>query len=612
MIQAYFFVNFFEIMRAILCYMWYNSLEVIVMYVAINGINNNKSVYIMQSYRKENGQTSSRVYRKLGRLDELLARFSGSHEQMMAWAKQEAAKDTAIHNSRTEMISVSFSQTSCIPKDEERCFHVGYLFLQQLCTELRLDNICRKIRDRHKFSYDFHAILTDLVYARILSPSSKLSSYSYCCSLLEPPRYTLQNLYRALSVMAEESAFIQEELYRNSNFIHPRNRRVLYYDCTNYYFEIEEEDSLRRYGKSKEHRPNPIVTMGLFMDADGIPLAFDVFPGNQNEQTTLKPLETTIIRDFGCSEFIFCSDAGLGSKGNRRFNSFGNRAYVITQSLKKMKKEDRDIALNPTQYRIPGSDRMIDLRTLDETDDKVFNTIYYKEVPVVTGGMDETVIVTYSPKYKAYQQKIRNRQIERAEKIIASPEKKRKGKNQNDPARFIQKTSVTEDGEIAAKSIYCLNEDRIAEEAQYDGFYAVITNLEGSISEVLNINRQRWEIEENFRIMKSEFEARPVYARREDRIKAHFLTCHISLLVYRLLEKKLKNSYTCEQILKTIRGMQMTLLPQNSGYTPSYKRTDITDDLHNAFGFRTDYEFISKAAMRSIIKETKIDQKKKS
>lgn len=582
------------------------------MYVAINGINNNKSVYIMQSYRKENGQTSSRVYRKLGRLDELLARFSGSHEQMMAWAKQEAAKDTATHNSKTETVSVPFSQASRIPKDEERCFQVGYLFLQQLCTELRLDSICRKIRGRHKFSYDFQAILTDLVYARILSPSSKLSSYSYCMSLLEPPKYTLQSLYRALSVLAGESTFIQEELYRNSNFIHPRDRRVLYYDCTNYYFEIEEEDSLRRYGKSKEHRPNPIVTMGLFMDADGIPLAFDVFPGNQNEQTTLKPLETTIIRDFGCSEFIFCSDAGLGSKNNRRFNSFGNRAYVITQSLKKMKKEDRDIALNPTQYRAPGSDKMIDLRTLDETDDKVFNTIYYKEVPVVTGSMDETVIVTYSPKYKAYQRKIRNRQVERAEKILASPEKKRKGKSPNDPARFIQKTPVTEDGEVATKNTYCLDEGRIAEEAQYDGFYAVITNLEGDISEILKINRQRWEIEENFQVMKSEFEARPVYVRREDRIRAHFLTCYISLLVYRLLEKKLNSSYTCEQILKTLRGMQVTLLPKNSGYTPSYKRTDITDSLHDAFGFRTDYEFISKADMRGIIKGTKIDQTKKS
>lgn len=599
-------------MRAILCYMWYNTIEVIIMYVAINGVKNNKSVYIMQSYRKENGQTSSRVYRKLGRLDELLARFSGNQEEMIAWAKQEAAKDTSSYNSKTEPVSLSLFQNARIPKDEERSFNVGYLFLQQLCTELRLDNICRKIRGRHKFTYDFHAILTDLIYARILSPSSKLSSYSFCNSLLEPPKYSLQNLYRALSVMAEESGFIQEELYRNSNFVHPRNKRVLYYDCTNYYFEIEQDDDLRRYGKSKEHRPNPIVTMGLFMDADGIPLAFDVFPGNQNEQTTLKPLENTIIRDFGCSEFIFCADAGLGSKSNRFFNSFGNRAYVITQSLKKMKQEDRDIALNPTQYKVLGSDKLIDLRTLDETNETVFNTIYYKEVPVVTGNMDETVIVTYSPKYKDYQQKIRNRQIERAEQMIANQEKKRKGKNQNDPARFIQKTSVTEDGELASKCVYSLDQDRIDEEAMYDGFYAVITNLEGDVGEILRINRQRWEIEENFRIMKSEFEARPVYARREDRIKAHFLTCYISLLVYRLLEKKLHSNYTCEQILKTIRCMQLTLLPQNSGYVPAYKRTDITDDLHTAFGFHTDYEFISKSTMRSIIKETKTDKIKKS
>ncbi len=576
------------------------------MYVAINGTDNNKSVYVMQSYRKENERTSSRVYRKLGRLDELLEQFSGNHEQMMLWAKQEAEKDTATYNSKTEAMTISLSQTAYIPKDEERSFNAGYLFLQQLCTELRLDSICRKISNRHKFTYDFHAILTNLIYARILSPSSKLSSYAYCHSLLEPPKYTLQNLYRALSVMAEESGFIQEELYRNSNFVHPRNTKVLYYDCTNYYFEIEEDDDLRKYGKSKEHRPNPIVTMGLFMDTDGIPLAFDIFPGNQNEQTTLKPLESTIIRDFGCSEFIFCADAGLGSKSSRFLNSFGNRSYIITQSLKKMKQEDRNIALNPTQYKVPGSNRMIDLQTLDETDETVFNTIYYKEAPVVTGNMDETIIVTYSPKYKAYQQKIRAGQIERAEQMITGVEKRRKSKNQNDPARFIQKTSVTEDGEPANKCIYSLNQNRINEEAMYDGFYAVITNLEDNIEEILKINHQRWEIEENFRIMKSEFEARPVYARREDRIKAHFLTCYISLLIYRLLEKKLKNSYTCEQILTTIRSMQLTLLPQNIGYIPSYKRTDITDDLHKTFSFHTDYEFISKSGMRSIIKETKI------
>lgn len=575
------------------------------MYAAINGTGNNKSVYIMQSFRKEDGKTSSRVFRKLGKLDALLAEFNGDKEKMMEWAKAEAIKDTEIHSQKSAMVSVSLSQTAYIPLDEERSFNVGYLFLQKLCSELRVDNICRNIKNRHHYEYDLNAIMTDLIYARILSPGSKLSSYSFCGSLLESPKYELHDVYRALSLLSDESDFIQEEVYRNSNHIHPRNNKILYYDCTNYFFEIEEEDELRRYGKSKEHRPNPIVSMGLFMDADGIPLAFDIFPGSQNEQTTLKPLETKIIRDFGCSEFIFCSDAGLGSKNNRHFNSFGNRSYVITHSIKKMKDEDKEIALNPKQYRKLGSTAFVDLSTLDETDEAVFNTVYYKEIPVVTGDMDEMLIVTYSPKYKAYQRKIRNAQIERARKTIVSPSKQKKCKNQNDPARFIKQTSLTPDGELADNILLDLDTERISEEEKYDGFYAVITNLDDNIEEILKVNRQRWEIEENFRIMKSEFEARPVYVRREDRIRAHFLICYLSLLVYRLLENKLESQYTCEEILETLRKMQMTLLSKNSGYTPSYKRTKLTDMLHAKFGFHTDYEYISKSSMRSIIKKSK-------
>lgn len=575
------------------------------MYIAVTGSKNNKDVYIYQSFRKKDGKSSSRIYKKLGKYNALLEQFDGDADKLMAWAKNEAAKETELYNQRNGKVIVEFSQAACIPINETRSFHAGYLFLQELCTELRLDNICRAIKNRHKFKYNLHAILTDLVYARILSPSSKLSSYSFCKTLLEPPKYSLQDVYRALSVIAEESDFIQSELYKNSNFVHPRNQKILYYDCTNYYFEIEEESGSKHYGKSKENRPNPIVTMGLFMDADGIPLAFDIFPGNQNEQTTLKPLEKKIIRDFGCSEFIFCSDAGLGSMGNREFNSMGNRAYVITHSLKKMKKENRDIAMNPTQFRKVGSKKFVDIRELDETNENVFNSIYYKEVPVVTGSMNETLIVTYSPKYKAYQQKIRSRQIERAKKIIDSPGRKRRGKNQNDPNRFVKKTSVTQDGEIAENNVYEIDEEQIAREALYDGFYAVITNLEGDVSEIIKINKQRWEIEENFRIMKTEFEARPVYVRRDDRIKAHFMTCYISLLIYRLLEKKIGEHYTTEQIIETLRSMKLTLLNTANGYVPSYTRTEITDSLHKFFGFRTDYEFIKKSTIRSIIKQTK-------
>lgn len=576
------------------------------MYINITGSANNKDVYIYQSFRKENGKTSSHIYKKLGKMNDLLVQFDNDKDKMMAWARNEAKKETELYNLKNGKVSVDFSQGARIIKNEQRLFNTGYLFLQSLVTELRLDKICRSIKSRHKYQYDLLAVFTDLIYARILHPSSKRESYEYCKTLLEPPKYHLQDVYRALSVIAEESDFIQSELYRNSNFVHPRNKKILYYDCTNFYFEIEQEDELRKYGKSKEHRPNPIVTMGLFMDADGIPLSFGIFPGNQNEQTTLKPLEQKIIRDFNCSEFIFCSDSGLGSHNNRRFNSFSHRAYVITHSLKKMKEEDRKEAMNPTQFRKLGTQKFIDLRTLDETDEEIYNSVYYKEYPLITGDMDETLIVTYSPKYAAYQRKLREGQIERAQKILDSPGKKRKGKNQNDPMRFVKRTTVTKDGEIAEKTVYGLDQEQIEKEAMYDGFYAVVTNLEGDVGDIIRINQQRWEIEENFRIMKDELGSRPAFVRREDRIKAHFMTCYISLIIYRLLEKKIGNRFTCNQIIQTLRAMNMTFLSAASGYIPSYTRTELTDALHQSFGFRTDYEIITKASMRTIIKNTKI------
>ena len=576
------------------------------MYVNITGSPNNKDVYIYQSFRKENGKTSSRIYKKLGKLNELIAQFDNDKDKMMEWAKNEAKKETQLYQQKNGKVSVDFSQGARIMKNEQRLFNTGYLFLQSLISQLRLDKICRSIKSRHKYQYDLLAIFTDLIYARILHPSSKRESYEYCKTLLEPPKYHLQDVYRALSVIAAESDFIQSELYRNSNFVYPRNKKILYYDCTNFYFEIEQEDELRKYGKSKEHRPNPIITMGLFMDADGIPLSFDIFPGNRNEQTTLKPLEQKIIRDFDCSEFIFCSDSGLGSLDNRRFNSFSHRAYVITHSLKKMKEEDRKAAMDPSQFRKIGSRKFIDIRTLDETDEEIYNSVYYKEYPFVTGDMDETLIVTYSPKYAAYQRKIREGQIERAQKILSSPEKKRKGKNPNDPMRFVKRTTITADGEIAEKTVYDLDQEQIEKEAMYDGFYAVVTNLEGDVGEIIRINRQRWEIEENFRIMKDELGSRPAFVRRKDRIKAHFMTCYISLIVYRLLEKTVGGDFTCDQIIRTLRSMKMTLLNSAGGYIPSYTRTELTDALHQTFGFRTDYEIITKTSMRTIIKNTKI------
>lgn len=565
-----------------------------------------ESFYINYAYIDKNGKSTSKIFKKLGTLNELKEKLgTDDRDEVMKWAKEQARIATEQHKAESETVLVPLSPKSLINLNERRSFNCGYLFLQKICSDLRIDNICRNIKGRHKFKYDIQAIITDLVYARILNPSSKKSSYSYCQSLLEMPKYSLDNVYDALQILADESDYIQSDLYRNSNFLHARNKSVLYYDCTNFFFEIEQEDELRKYGKSKEHRPSPIVELGLFMDADGFPLAFDIYPGNQNEQTTLKPLEQKVIRDFECSKFIFCSDSGLGSKSNRQFNDLGDRSYVITQSLKKMKTEDRDIALNPAQYRKLGCDKFINLSELDLNDPDVFNTVYYKEIPVTNGPLEETVIVTFSPKYRDYQRKIREGQIERARKMITSDGKiKKNRKNPNDPSRFIETVHVTSDAEVAENIIATLNTEAIAEEEKYDGFYAVITDIEDDPAQIIAINKRRWQIEECFRIMKTEFRSRPVYVSTEKAIKAHFLTCFIALLVYRILENQLNNKYTVTEIVNTLSEMKLTDIGE-MGYIPSYTRTALTDALHENAGFRTDTQIVKKSKLRSIIKSSK-------
>ena len=566
---------------------------------------NAESFYLNLAYTNEHGKSTSRTYKKLGTLKELSKKLNTDRDGVVAWCNEQCRIETAKYKEENEIVYIPLHPSKTRKKDDLQKLNCGYLYLQSLCSQLRIDNIIRNIKSRHDYKYDLNAILTDLIYARILSPSSKCSTYDYCQKLIEKPTYKMHDIYRALSVLSTESDYIQSELYRNSNFIHPRNKKVLYYDCTNFYFEIEQDDNLRKYGKSKENRPNPIVGLGLFMDEDGIPLAFDIHPGNQNEQLTLKPLEQKVIRDYECAEFIYCSDSGLASKNNKLFSSTNGRSYIITQSLKKLKKEDRNTALNPTQFRLIGSNKFIDLTELDETEPSVYNSVYYKILPHTVGNQEEMIVVTYSPKYKAYQSKIRQGQIDRAVKAIQSDNVVKKTKsNQHDPARFIKTTSLTKDGEVADKNSYELNHEAIENEKQYDGFYAVSTNLDDDIEEIINVNKKRWMIEECFRIMKTDFEARPVYLQKEERIKAHFLTCFISLLVYRLLEVKLEKKYTTDEIIVTLRDMEV-IKREGYGYESIYDITDLTNDLNRLFGFRTDTEIIKKAKMRSIIRSSK-------
>ena len=575
------------------------------MRLMISPSRNAKSFYAIKSVRR-NGKNSSEIVEKLG--TEKYIKETYGVDDAEAWARAYVEKLNEEEKNKNHKVLVPFSTNVRIPSGSKRSFNVGYLFLQKIYYQLGIPNICKKISKEHSFEYDLDSVLSRLIYGRILYPSSKLSCMEHSKSLVEQPNFELQHIYRALTVLAEDSDFIQAQLYKNSKKVLKRSTGVLYYDCTNYFFEIEQESGLRQYGVSKEHRPTPIVQMGLFMDKSGIPLAFCINEGNQNEQLSLNPLERQIMRDFELSKFVVCTDAGLSSAANRKFNNYGERSFVTTQSIKKLKKDLKEWALDTTGWSIEGESVTYVISELEDTPENQ-KKIFYKQMMIEGWDeerdivFDQNLIITYSLKYKAYQEKIRNRQIERARKLLATPSSIDKH-TPNDIKRFVKKTSVTKDGEIAEKKVYELAEEVIREEAKYDGFYAVCTNLDDDPWDIAKINHNRWEIEESFRIMKSEFEARPVYLHRDDRIRAHFLTCFIALLIYRILEKQLGEKYTCEELIETLRNMNMTSLDKD-GYIPSYTHTEVTDALHDNAGFHTDYELTTQKSMAGIIRRTK-------
>lgn len=572
------------------------------MRVTTSKSKNAESFYISKGYVNDKGVSTSVIIRKLGTLKDLLPEHGPTRDDVMVWAKEQARIETLKYKREKEekQIKLTFHADRPLDYDKQVFYRGGYLFLQSIYYQLQINKICRKLKQKHKFKYDINAILSDMIYARILEPRSKRSSYKAASEFLEKPSYKLHDVYRALDVLGAECDLIQAELYKNSHFLGARNDKVLYYDCSNYYFEIEQEDGNKKYGKSKEHRPNPIIQMGLFMDGDGIPLAFSTFAGNANEQTSLKPLEKKILGEFGCQKFIYCSDAGLGSESIREYNHMGERAYIVTQSIKKLKKEEKEWALDPQGFKKVSDDTPVDITKLNSND----KGLYYKDEPYTTKKLHQRLIITYSPKYAAYQRTIRDKQVERAQKMLDSGNTKKNRKNPNDPARFIEKTAVTPEGE-AADIKYSLDENKIAEETLYDGLYAVCTDLlDDNVADILKVSEGRWQIEECFRIMKTDFSARPVYLQDENRIQAHFLICFLALTIYRFLEKKMDLKYTCEELLETLKAINFAEI-QEQGYIPLYKREAITDDLHEACGFRTDYQFITKSKMRTIQKKSK-------
>ena len=561
---------------------------------------NAKSLYVIKSVYF-NKKRTSKVVEKLGTYDELKKKLD---EDPIVWAKKYVEQLNKEIKKEQKDVLIAYNPSKLISKEQPCSFNVGYLFLQKIYYELGLDIICKSISKKYKFEYDLNDILSRLIYSRIIYPSSKLATFELSKKFLETPRFELQHIYRSLEVLSKETDFIQSELYKNSLNISSRNTDVLYYDCTNYFFEVEEESGLRQYGKSKEHRPNPIVQMGLFMDGNGIPLAFNISSGNTNEQITLTPLEEKILHDFNLSKFVVCTDAGLSSYVNRKFNDKKGRFFITTQSIKKLKKHLKEWALNPNGWRLDNTNKEYTLEEINSNYDDFKDKIFFKERWINENNLEQKLIVTYSLKYKYYQQEIRNSQIERAKDKLNSKSFKLDRYNQNDFKRFIRKTNITSDGEIAEKKVFSLNTEIIKNEEQFDGFYGVCTNLEKDVHEIIRISKRRWEIEESFRILKSEFKARPVYLSRDDRITAHFTTCFLSLVILRFLEKRLDEKYTSHHIITTLKEMNV-LEKLEQGHIPLYIRTDLTDDLHDKFRFRTDYQIITDAKIKKILKNTK-------
>ena len=570
-----------------------------------------KTIYV-------DGKNKDLVIKRLGSEKQICEKYGVTDAK--AWAKEQVR----LMNEAEKEDSAKFNIELCAGKDlvidEQRRFNGGYLFLQDVYYELGLHKICRAISKRHLFEYDLNYILSRLIYTRILYPSSKKSSFEESKRFIEQPSFELHDIYRALSVIAEESDYIQSRLFKNSTAIQKRNTQVIYYDCTNFYFEIDSAEDYKQFGKSKENRPLPIVGMGLFMDMDGIPISFSIYPGNRNEQMTMIPLEEKMLEKFDMSKFVVCTDAGLSSATNRVFNSYdgedGLRAYITTQPIKTLKGFLQEWCMADDGWILDGdeSGKKYKISELDDEQDKdkvFYKTRWIKEEGIVHTDrgdkkqiIEQKLIVSYSIKYRDFMRRIREGQIERAKRMVDSGEKTINKKKQNDPRRFIKTDHATKDGEVADQTISYIDESVIAEEEKYDGFYAVCTNLDDSVSSIVKANKRRWEIEECFRIMKTDFEARPVYLNRQDRILAHFITCFTSLIVYRYLEKKLDNKYTINQILPALQEMDF-MKYEGKGYQPVYTRTELTDALHEAFGFCTSKEIIPIAKMRNIISQTK-------
>ena len=573
---------------------------------------NSISYSIIKDYTK-NGKRSTKIVNKIGNIKYVTSLAEAQNITIEQWLKNYLNEYIKQHTEKNNKVIIEKHIGKIIPKNQKNTFNIGYLFLKNIYYDLKLNEICEHIENKYRFKFNLNDILSYIIYSRILFPASKVKTHELAKKFIYCPNIKLENMYRGLTYLNNEMYYIQEKIYENSLNVMARNSRVVYFDCTNYYFETYEENDFQRYGINKQHQPKPQVGMGLFMDGDGIPLAMNIYPGNENETKQLIDTENKIVNKFKLndSRIVICTDAAMCTDEIKHFNIQEGRGFVITQSIKKLKKEYQKKVFEDENWRIVGNYRntynINDIQNDEKLYKRYYDTLFYKIIPTETKSVKQDLIVTFSIKYKEYHRNIRNSQIERANRKISENTKHEKLKlktNPNDFRRFIKEDVSTKQGEKADEYYYSIDEEIIKNEEQYDGYYGITTNLNDDIKVILRIIKGRWEIEESFRIMKSDFKARPVNLSRQDRITAHFLTCYISLLIYRILEKKLNYNYTTSQILDTLKNMYVSEL-KGDGYIPSYERTDLTDELHEIFGFRTDYEIMDYNYLKKIFNKIK-------
>lgn len=579
--------------------------------------NGHTTYSIIRDYIRLDGKRTSTTYELLGDDNSLIERF-GKNDTMVKVREYIDSLNEQIKDGKEPKTIVELDPNKRIDRNVNRSFYIGHLFLRKIYYLLGIDKICESIKDNYKFEFDINKVVECLVFARIIWPSSKLSTFEQSKKFIGNYDFDLQHIYRTLTYLSKEIDTIQKQLFDYSNKVIERNYKIIYYDCTNFFFYTEEND-FQKYGISKQHMPLPLVQMGLFMDADGYPFAMNINPGNTSETKTMIPSEKKFLKEFDMKgkNIIVCTDAAMCTDEIKSFNVKDGRGFIITQSIKKLNNELKDYALDKTGWRILGNLKNIyDLREIEKNRDlreRYYNTIFYKEIECETKSVNQTLIITFSFKYQEYQHKLKTNQLDRARKLVEETNKKNKNsknkkdieqikitKNPNDPKRFIKQVKTTNTGEVASNIEYLIDEEIYKEEEKYNGLYGITTNLIDDTETIIKVMNGRWEIEESFRIMKDEFDSGTVHLSREDRIKGHFITCYLSLFIYRYLEHQLNDKYTVHELISTLQEMKM-LEHKGKGYVPEYTRTDITDSLHYFLGINTDNEIITYKIIKKIL-----------